>query len=509
MMSYGQNEELTVEDLSPLVAENSFIGAAPNMAPLPVFEEIKDMLPQPIWEGHSDVIDCYYKAWEIAFSNLRQPKENTGFVSPFIDTAFNGCTFMWDSAFMLMFGKYADRAFHFQGTLDNFYAHQHRDGFICREIEEDTGREHFTRHDPSATGPEVLSWCEWEYYENFGDKQRLERVFAPLMAYHRWMKDHHTWPDGSYFSSGWGCGMDNTPRLQPCYDQRKSHGHMVWVDVCMQALLDCKSLAKMAKVLEREEFLPELEAEAAFLERYINEKLWDEETGFYYDLWRDGSYNMARHIGAFWGLVADCVPKERAAKMVALLEDEEEFKTPHRIPTLTQNHPGFVPDGRYWRGGVWASTNYMALTSLAQYGYNALAHEIAKEHLQAVVDIYKKEDTLFECYAPTGDGPSTTAKGNPVRRDFVGWTGLSPISILFEFVFGIRADVPGGKITWNLRLKERHGIVNFPFGKDGLVTLVCEKWENDTPVITFESNIPVTLEVTWEDRNGTCFLKKL
>ena len=67
MMSYGQNEELTVEDLSELVAENSFIGAEPNTAPLPTFAESKERLPQPFWVGHEDVIDCYYKAWEIAF----------------------------------------------------------------------------------------------------------------------------------------------------------------------------------------------------------------------------------------------------------------------------------------------------------------------------------------------------------------------------------------------------------------------------------------------------------
>lgn len=499
MMSYGQNEEITVEDLSALVTENSFIGAEPNLQPLPVFEAIRQQLPQPVWDGHRDAIDCYYHAWEIAFGNLRQPKENTGFVSPFIDTAFNGCTFMWDSAFMLMFGKYADRIFKFQGTLDNFYSHQHRDGFICREIEEETGREHFTRHDPSATGPEVMSWCEWEYYENFGDKQRLDRIFAPLMAYHRWMKAHHTWPDGSYFSSGWGCGMDNTPRLMPEYDQRKSHGHMVWVDVCMQALLDCNCLAKMAKVLNKPEYLPELEQEADLLQQLINEKLWDEETGFYYDLWKDGKQNGARHIGAFWGLLANCIPAERADKMAALLEDDREFKTPHRIPTLTQNHPEFVPDGRYWRGGVWASTNYMALKGLSRYGYNALAHQIGKEHLQALVTLWKQEGTLFECYAPTGDGPSTTAKGNPVRRDFVGWTGLGPISVLFEFVFGIRADVPNNKITWDLRLTEKHGIRNYPFGREGVITLLCEPRQTaeEMPKITFESNVPVTVEVLW------------
>lgn len=503
-MSYGQNEELTVEDLSPLVAENFFIGAKPNTAPLPVFKEIKDQLPQPVWDGHPNAIACYYHAWEIAFGNLRKPQPGTGFVSPFIDTAFNGCTFLWDSAFMLMFGKYADRIFQFQGTLDNFYSHQHRDGFICREIEEDTGREHFTRHDPSATGPEVLSWCEWEYYKNFGDRQRLERVFAPLLAYHRWMKNHHTWPDGSYFSSGWGCGMDNTPRLMAQYDQRKSHGHMVWVDVCMQALFDCKCLIKMANVLQKEEYLPELQEEADHLEKLVNERLWDEKTGFYYDLWHNGKHNMVRHIGAYWGLLAGCVSPDRASRMVALLEDEAEFKTPHRIPTLTQNHPEYVPDGRYWRGGVWASTNYMALTGLTKYGYNALAHQIAKTHLETIVKLWQQDGTLYECYAPTGDGPSTTAKGNPVRRDFVGWTGLPPISVQFEFVFGIRADVPNNKITWDLRLTEAHGIKNYPFGKEGVVTLLCQerKDQNEAPKITFTSNIPVKLEVLWGD--GQC-----
>ena len=185
--------------------------------------------------------------------------------------------------------------------------------------------------------------------------------------------------------------------------------------------------------------------------------------------------------------------------MAALLEDEKEFKTRHRIPALTQNHPGFLPDGRYWRGGVWASTNYMALKGLAKYGYRSLAHRIGKEHLQAVVDIYKKENTLFECYAPTGDGASTTAKGNPVRRDFVGWTGLPPIAILFEFVFGIRADVPNNKIVWDLHLTEKHGICNYPFGQNGTLTLLCEKRanENEAPKITVESNIPVTLEIIW------------
>ena len=65
----------------------------------------------------------------------------------------------------MMFGRYAIRAFNFQKTLDNFYARQHKDGFICRELRETGPGEHFTRHDPSSTGPAILSWTEWEYYK--------------------------------------------------------------------------------------------------------------------------------------------------------------------------------------------------------------------------------------------------------------------------------------------------------------------------------------------------------
>lgn len=102
----------------------------------------------------------YNRAWEMGFSNLRQPEPESGFVSGFIDTAFNDNTFMWDSCFMMMFGRYAQRVFHFMGTLDNFYAKQHPDGFICREISTYSGSDLFMPLDPSGTGLPILAWTE-------------------------------------------------------------------------------------------------------------------------------------------------------------------------------------------------------------------------------------------------------------------------------------------------------------------------------------------------------------
>ncbi len=495
----------------PLVAENYFITKKPDTSPLPTFEEAKNKLPKPFWEKYDSYIECYWKTWEIAFKNLRKPTPGTGFVSNFIDTAFNGCLFMWDSSFILMFGKYADRIFNFQGTLDNMYSHQHKDGFICREIDETTGHDRFTRFDPSATGPDIMPWCEWEYYLNFGDKKRLAKVFPPLMAYHRWMKQFHTWPDGTYFSTGWGCGMDNLPRLQSGYSVEFSHGHMIWVDACMQELNNCNILINMAKILGREEFIPELESERNNLEKVINEKLWDEKTGFYYDLWRNGEHNKVRHAGAFWALISECADENKAERLIAHLNDENGFKTPNRVPALSHDHSLFSKSGDYWCGGVWAPVNYMILKGLDKYGKYVLSHQIAMDYLYAVVEVFKETGTVFENYAPEYVNSGKPSKGNIAMSDFVGWTGLAAISILFEYIFGIKPNAGKNKIVWDVTLLERHGIERYPFGADGELTLICESRndENEKPNIIFESNISMQLEIIWgeEDKKKSFVIK--
>ena len=492
---------------APFTGENVFLQRSPENKPLPSYEQGKSKLPRPYWEGHDDYIDCYNKAWQLAFGNLRSPAEGSGFVSNFIDTAFNGCIFMWDSSFMLMFGKYGSRAFNFQGTLDNFYSHQHRDGFICREIREDNGEDQFTRFDPSSTGPDILPWCEWEYFLNTGDKERLANVFPPLMAYHGWMRENRTWLDGTYWSSGWGCGMDNLPRVQEGYSPLFSHGHMVWVDACLQELMNCNILTEMGKVLGREKDTADLALEKAVLEKVINEKLWDEKTGFYYDLWKNGELSMVKHIGAYWALIAGAVPAgEKEKRFVAHLDNEKEFKRPNRVPALSMDDPRYNPDSGYWAGGVWAPTDYMVLSGLDNYGEYKLAYEIASDALASVISVFRDTGTLFENYAPefVGEGGKPW-HGNPSHSDFVGWSGLFPISIMLEHVFGIKPDAEHSKITWYVGLCDAFGVDNYPFGEDGVLSFECKarRSKTDKPCVEITSNIPVTVELVWDGGSET------
>lgn len=483
------------------VQENRFLSAQPERTPLPLFDASRPLLPSPFWEGHENAIACYWKAWELAFGNLRQPPPGSPLIANFIDTAFNNATFMWDSAFMTMFGRYGHRAFPFQHTLDNFYARQHRDGYISREIRIADGSEAFERYDLASTGPNVLPWAEWEYYRAFGDKARLAAVFPVLAAYTQWFRNYRSWPDGTYFSCGLGTGMDNQPRQPRGYDHGWQHGHMAWIDITLQQIFAEKILLQMAAELGRTGDAADFAEETTRLTRIVNDLLWDEETGFYFDRFRDGRLSGVKTIGAYWALLARAVPPHRLARFIAHLENPAEFNRPHRVPSLSADHPEYdLRAGDYWRGGVWAPTNYMVLRGLTCAGADTLAHAIGLNHLQNVVSVFEETGTVWENYAP-----ESSAHGDPAKPDFVGWTGLSPVAILLEYVLGLRPDASRNELVWDIRLTEAHGMESYPFGTGTTLHLRCAARRSaaEEPRIEISGNRPVTLICRWNGGEKT------
>lgn len=477
------------------MAENAFRGREPDLSIPPSWEASRGLLPRPHWPARPNVLACWNRTWELYWTNLRAVTPGIGFVAPFIDTAFNGNLFMWDSVFILRYGRYAARAFEAQRTLDNLYARQHPDGFISREIDWTTGIERFHRHEPGSTGPNLLAWCEWEHWRDTGDRERLAAVFMPILNYHRWMRDYRTWQDGTYWSTGWGCGMDNQPRLDTDLHVCHHHSGMSWIDTTAQALLSGRTLLQMAKVLGREADVRDVAAEIPRLEMSINQTMWNDEVGCYVDRRRDGRVSDVVSIAGFWTLLAGSTPPERRARMIALLRDERHFNRPHRVPTLSASHPAYDPDGGYWLGGVWPPTTAMILAALRGEGEDALAHEIGLNHLDNVVKVFSDTGTVWENYAPESAIP-----GKPSRPDFTGWGGLGPVAVLIEEVFGLRLDVPARRLVWDLRLTDEHGIAALPFGNACTVDVRVAARANvtDEPQIAAHASGPLTLEVRWQ-----------
>ncbi|MGA8443198.1 MAG: hypothetical protein WB762_26575 [Candidatus Sulfotelmatobacter sp.] len=55
------------------------------------------------------------------------------------------------------------------------------------------------------------------------------------------------------------------------------------------------------------------------------------------------------------------------------------------------------------------------------------------------------------------------AHGNG-RQNSVGWTGVTPIAGLFEYVFGLLPDVRHNALVWDVRLADEFGVEQYPFG---------------------------------------------
>ncbi|MDR1526691.1 MAG: glycoside hydrolase, partial [Dysgonamonadaceae bacterium] len=453
------------------VKENTFIGRQPDTTRPPAFDEIKSLLPIPVWDAQPGVIESYWRMWELQFAYLHRVTLQNRFISPYLEPPFNGCIFMWDACFSTLFGRYAHRAFNFQASLDNFYCNQHEDGYICRQLSMTDGSERFKdKFDPSSTGPNLMPWSEWDYFLNLNDTVRLREVFPVLLAYYRWYRTNRTWQDGSYFSSGWGSGMDNQPRLPKGeeFDPRFSTGFLSWIDITLQQVFVGKIMLQMAGVLDRKEDVRDIEAETGQLSAYVQRYMWDDRTAFYYDRYRDGTLNYVKSIAAFWSLPAEVVPPENAGRLIAHLDNPGEFKRVHRVPTLSADHPEYDPDNGYWNGPVWAPTNYMVLEGLTTYGRDSLAHEIALNHVLNVAQVYAQTGTFWENY--TADRIGGTA-----MKNFLDWNGLITVNNLFEYIFGVRANVPGKTLLIDIRLTDEYGIRQYPFGKNGLLDIHCRK----------------------------------
>ncbi|MBP8887963.1 MAG: hypothetical protein KBG61_11435, partial [Flavobacterium sp.] len=196
----------------------------------------------------------------------------------------------------------------------------------------------------------------------------------------------------------------------------------------------------------------------------------------------------------------DLLNKEELKAFVGHLSDPKTFNRKHPVPSIPANHEKYQADGRYWQGGVWAPTNYMVIKGLQRNGFYKEAFDLAKRHHEQVAEVFKKTHTFWEYYAPEATEPGLLA-----RPDFVGWTGLVPISVLFESLFGINANYLKKTIEWRVNLTEEHGIDRYPIGPEGMLSLKCAARSSakQRPTIEIKSNLELVLLLSWEGGSET------
>ena len=395
---------------------------------IPVFSAPNlNNLPQVILDGHPGWVELYNKAWQIAQPKVQSGTAQNGFVAQYMDRGFNPNIFQWDTCFMTMFGKYSNGEFPSIVSLENFYLKQHSDGYICREIRESDGTDYWSYNHPDSVNPPLFSWAEWQNYLVTGDAGHFTKiingktVLLRLVDHYNWIKNNRRRSNNLYWSTGLSCGLDNTPNT----------GY-TWTCLSAQQAQNAYYIARMAEVAGDTNTKNTFDSECQQLTQLVNNLLWDNTNGFYHNLNQDGTFLRCKTPVGFWPMIARIPDQTKADRLVAHLNNPNEFRRLHSIPSLSADDPNYNPRGDYWKGSVWAPTTYETIKGLEVYGYDSLAHDLSKNHLDLMYQVYQNTNTIWENYAP-----DYAERGSNSRSDFVGWSGCGPIALLIENVLGI------------------------------------------------------------------------
>lgn len=294
----------------------------------------------------------------------------------------------------------------------------------------------------NITQPPVIAWGAWLVYEKSGDKAFLKTVWEQNKRFLLWCQKNrritsrelYTWNTEDDPNCRCGeSGMDNSPR----FDAQK---RQLAIDFSCFMANETRYMEKIARELKIND--------AEFFRQWheticsdINEVLWCEEQGFYFDyIPEDQCFHKVSSVASFLPLFSGVCSRDQAKKLFAELINPETFYTPFPIPSISKQDATFGSD--MWRGPVWINYNYMISIGLEDYGYGNLAQEIREKTVYFLNYWYNKKGTIFEFY----DSENTAApnelnrKGPPLEpynfevryqsiRDY-GWSNTLLLDLL-------------------------------------------------------------------------------
>lgn len=285
--------------------------------------------------------------------------------------------------------------------------------------------------------PALAAWSVYNVYKQTNDKEFLAEMYPKLVAYHNWWytnrdvdrngiaeyggmvhEAHYQYNDDGSIkvdengeplfdedavieAAAWESGMDNATRFDKdgngpddigvhVFPVKNDDGELVGysinqesVDLNAYLYAEKGFLMSMAEELGYDEDAAKYEEEAAHVRDYVNEKMFDEKTGFYYDLQTnaDGSEkklltNRGKGTEGWIPLWAKMATPDQAEKVVENMLDEDKFYLAMPFPTASKDNDKFSPT-TYWRGPVWMDQALYGVEALQNYGYTEEAREAA------------------------------------------------------------------------------------------------------------------------------------
>ncbi|SDW32189.1 putative isomerase [Lutibacter oricola] len=322
----------------------------------------------------------------------------------------------WDLYFENIYMSYYGISKYNFDNLEGFFAIQHPDGFIKRSFgSKNFGADHHFK--PFIAQIIVLGSRQtgnWEWAKKYYEKTQL--YLKHWFEYDTDKNGLAYWSGqqkGSWSGAADHSGMDN--------QNTRTLGLSEGVDLNCYLVRELEAMAVIAKKIGKKKDVKGYLEHAEKLKNLINEHLWDEKSGFYYDRNEEnGKTTYVKSVSCFTPIWAGVASKEQVKRMVEEhLKNPKEFWTKFPVPGYALTEPDYRQNyqgqkGCNWKGSTWIPTNYMICHGLTDYGYKDLAKEIAHKTYNLVLN-NKSTREFFN--AETGEGLGM----NP----FFGWSSLA------------------------------------------------------------------------------------
>lgn len=297
---------------------------------------------------------------------------------------------LWDSVFHAIGFRNIDTSLAQRLILDLFDV-QNENGFIP----------HYATYNVRSciTQPPVIAWGSYKVYQKSGDKEFLKTVFENNKRFLVWCnknrkiteKELYTW--NTQIDVNCRCdesGMDNSPRFD-------IHERLYAIDFSCFMANETRCMKEIAEELGLTEEANEFDLWHKQIAKDINETLWCEEDGFYYDyIISQNKFHKISSVSSFLPFFAGVCSNEQAKLLFAELKNPETFYTNFPIPCISKKDATFGSD--MWRGPVWINYNYMISEGLKSYGYTEYSKEIIDKTVDTLNRWYLKRGTIFEYY---------------------------------------------------------------------------------------------------------------
>lgn len=353
--------------------------------------------------------------------------------------------FCWDNFFAGFMAALGCRELAYS-NLREILREQTADGFVPN-FAYATGQRSADRSQPPV-GSAMLLEC----YRIHREVWIVEEMYEGLLRWNRWFADHRMEPSGALcwgseqipvlygnrweqegvharFGAALESGLDNSPMYDDIpFDGEKNRLMLEDVGLTGLYILDCRSLMELARLIGREEDLPELERRMNAARAGL-EQLWDEENGFYYNRRTDtGAFSRRISPTNFYALFSPDVTPERQQRMAREhYFSPEEFYGEWMLPAIARNDPAY-PEQEYWRGRVWAPLNFLVYLALCRTELAHVRKDLAEKSARLFMKEWREHRHVHENYsAVTGEGCDT---GNSDK--FYHWGALLCVIALAE-----------------------------------------------------------------------------